>query len=268
MEPRPPWHEAVASHLAGCATVDLAAARAHVAAAVAAGASVVHAADLALAFAVAAGDPVAARRFEALVGRDLVASVRAVDRTPAFVDEVAQDLRVKLTVGDRGAPRIASYRGTGPLVAWVAVAARRAALNAKRAARRTPVVDPLVELADREPDPELRHLRQLYRTEFRDALAAALAAASDRDRALLRLRFVEGLELAQLGRMYRVHESTASRWLAAARAQVAEAARLHLMVRLTITTATADSVARMVVSGLDLSLARLLGAGADAAERA
>lgn len=211
MEPRPPWHATVASHLAGCATVDLAAAHAHVAAAVAAGASVVHAADLALAFAVAAGDPVAARRFEALVGRDLVASVRAV--------------------ADRE-------------------------------------LDPLVELADREPDPELRHLRQLYRTEFRDALAAALAAASDRDRALLRLRFVEGLELAQLGRMYRVHESTASRWLAAARAQVAEAARLHLMVRLTITTATADSVARMVVSGLDLSLARLLGAGADAAERA
>ena len=152
-------------------------------------------------------------------------------------------------------------------MAWVAVAARRAALNAKRAARRAPIhVDPLVELADREPDPELRHLRQLYRTEFRDALAAALAAASDRDRALLRLRFVEGLELAQLGRMYRVHEATASRWLAAARARIALAARLYLMARLTITSSTADSVARMVVSGLDLSLTRLLAEGASPGE--
>ena len=111
---------------------------------------------------------------------------------------------------------------------------------------------------DREPDPALRHLRTLYRTEFREALAAALAALPDRDRAVLRLRFVEGLELAQIGRMYRVHESTASRWLSAAREAVASATRDGLMARLAVTTATADSVARMVASGLDLSVARLL----------
>ena len=74
----------------------------------------------------------------------------------------------------------------------------------------------------------------------------------------MRLRFVEGLELAQIGQLYRVHESTASRWLSAARAAVASATRDGLMARLAITTATADSVARMVASGLDLSVARLL----------
>lgn len=254
-----PWDDAVMAQLAGCGRVDAVAARAHVADAIAAGAASAHAADLALAFAVAAGDPVAARRFEAAVGDELIAAVRAIDREPAFVDEVVQEVRIKLTVGDGGPPRIASYRGAGPLRAWVAVAARRAALNAKRAVRRDRTEpDPMIELADREPDPELRHLRTLYRSEFRDALTAALAAASDRDRTLLRLRFVEGLELAHIGRMYRVHESTASRWLTAARAQLAEATRANLMARLAVTSATADSVARMVASGLELSVARLL----------
>jgi RNA polymerase sigma-70 factor (ECF subfamily) len=75
---------------------------------------------------------------------------------------------------------------------------------------------------------------------------------------VLRLRFVEGLELAQIGRLYRVHESTASRWVAAALEAVGRATRERLAARLAIGSATADSVARMVHSQLDLSIARLL----------
>ncbi len=259
---REPWRDAVDAAIAGCARVAATAVHAHVGAAIAGGAVPAHAGDLALAFAVAAGDPVAARRFEALVGGELVAAARAIDRDPAFVDEICQLARVRLVVGDGGPPRIAGYRGAGPLRAWVAIAARRLALNARRGGdpgdAGAAADDALAELVDREPDPALRHLRTLYRTEFREALTAALAALPDRDRAVLRLRFVEGLELAQIGQLYRVHESTASRWLSAARAAVASATRDGLMARLAITTATADSVARMVASGLDLSVARLL----------
>ncbi len=263
MTEREPWQQGVDQAVDGCTRVTRAAVDAHVRAAIAGGAAPAHAADLALAFAVAAGDPVATRRFEAQVGGELVAAARAIDRDPAFVDEICQLARVRLIVGDGGLPRIAGYRGAGSLRAWVAIAARRLALNARRAAdpgdADTRGSDALAELVDREPDPALRHLRTLYRTEFREAMtAAALAALGDRERALLRLRYVDGLELAQLGRMYRVHESTASRWLAAARAQVATSARAQLMARLAITTDTADSVARMVASGLDLSVARLL----------
>lgn len=258
---REPWRDAVDAAIAGCARVSAEATLAHVRAAIAGGAAPAHAGDLGLAFAVAAGDPVAARRFEALVGGELVAAARAIDRDPAFVDEICQLARVRLVVGDGGPPRIAGYRGAGPLRAWVAIATRRLALNARRGGDPGDAGggdDALAELVDREPDPELRHLRTLYRTEFREALSAALAALPDRDRAVLRLRFVEGLELAQIGRMYRVHESTASRWLSAAREAVARATRDGLMARLAVTTATADSVARMVASGLDLSVARLL----------
>jgi RNA polymerase sigma-70 factor (ECF subfamily) len=214
-----------------------------------------HAADLALAFGVMREDPDALRLFEEMCTPEITVAIRAIDRDPAFVDEVAQVTRVRLLVGE-GA-RIATYRGTGPLRAWVAIAARRIAINAKRDAK--PVSDdPLAELVDREPDPELRHLKQLYRGEFRAALTAALAALPDRARAVLRLRFVDALELAQIGRLYRVHESTASRWISGALDDIATATRKNLVARLSITPDTADSVARMVQSGLDLSVARLL----------
>lgn len=259
MSEREAWQGEVEAAVAGCTRVALAAAVAHVREAIAGGAAVVHAADLALAYAVAAGDPVAVRRFDERVGGELVAAARAIDRAPAFVDEICQQARVRLVVGDGGPPRIASYRGGGSLRAWAAMATRRLALNAKRGGDPADAgVEALAELVDREPDPELRHLRGLYKTELREALTAALAALDDRGRAVLRLRFVEGLELAQIGRVYRVHESTVSRWVTAAREQVAADARARLMARLGIATATADSVARMVASGLELSVARLL----------
>jgi RNA polymerase sigma-70 factor (ECF subfamily) len=216
-----------------------------------------HGEDLELARAVARGEPDAVKRFDREVAGEIAAAVRKVDRDPAFVDEITQRVRVRLLVADGDdPPRIGAYRGTGPLRAWVAITALRVALNAKRDA--PPAGDVLAEVVDREPDPELRHLKTLYRAEYREALTNAIAALGDRERALLRLRFVSGLELAQIGKLYKVHESTASRWIAAAVEAVGIGARERLVHKLAITDATADSVARLVASQLDLSIARLL----------
>jgi len=250
-----PWQDAIHAAIDGCTGVTLVDTVAHVDAAIEAGASPARAADLALAFAVASGDPVAARRFDAHVGDELATAVRAVDRDPGFVDEICRRTRGRLVTGDRGAPRIAGYRGARPLRAWAAIAAQRDALRAKREPRPDRAAgDVLADLVDREPDPELRELRGRYRAEVRAALTAAIAGLSDRARAVLRLRFVDGLELAELGRLYRVHESTAARWVTAARDDVAAQAR----ARLEIASATVDAIARMVHSQLDLCIARLL----------
>jgi len=251
--------DAVRGALAGTRVAE-AEAVAYVEAAIAAGAAPAHAGDLALAFAVASGDADAARKLDELCAGEIAAAARAIDPDRAFVDEVCQRTRVRLVVGDGAPPRIAGYRGSGPLRAWVAIAAQRIALNAKRDAKPGAAAsdDVLADLVDREPDPELRHLKELYRAEFREALTAALGGLGDRARAVLRLRFVDGLELAQIGRLYRVHESTASRWISGALDDVAAATRKHLVSRLAVTPGTADSVARMVQSGLDLSIARLL----------
>ncbi len=254
------WRDDVAAMAQRWSRVSLDAVLAHVRTAIAAGASPAHAADLALAYGVAAGDPVATKRFDEHVATDLAAAVRAIDADAAFVDEIAQRTRVRLVVGDDRAPTIATYKGTGPLRAWVAISARRMALNARRDAKPERAVsdDILADVVDREPDAELRHLRALYRTEFREALSSAIAGLPDRARAILRLRFVEGLELAQIGRLYRVHESTASRWVSGALEDIGRDTRERLIARLDISAETADSVSRMVQSGLDLSVARLL----------
>jgi RNA polymerase sigma-70 factor (ECF subfamily) len=230
----------------------------HVEAAIARGALASYAADLVLAYAASHGDAAALRRFEGECGGEIVAAARKVDRAPAFVDEIAQRVRVRLLVGDGAAPpRLASYRGTGPLRAWVAIASLRVALNAKR--DDVPAADDvLADVVDREPNPELRHMKELYRAEFRDALAAALSELPDRSRALLRLRHVDALELAEIGKLYAVHASTVSRWIADANADVASAARKRLVAKLALAPSAIDSVARMVASQLDLSIARLL----------
>lgn len=218
-----------------------------------------HADDLALAARIVRGDRDALATFERDVAFEIEAAVAKVDRDRTFIGELAQQIRIKLLVGDGGSPpKIASYRGTGPLRAWVAIASLRVALNAKRA-KHPPTTDLLADIFDREPDPELRHLHALYRNELADALTTAIAALSDRDRALLRMRFVGGLELAQIAKLYGVHESTASRWLAAAAERIHDDARARLVERLAISPATAESVARLVRSQLDLSIARLLG---------
>lgn len=253
----PTWRERLGVAAARDAD-DLAA---HAAAAIARGALLEHAEDLAFAWALGRGHADAVRRFDRELVPEIDAAARKVDRSPAFLDEVRQVARIRLLVGDGDAPpRIATYGGRGPLRGWIAVAALRIALNLVRAGKRAVEHDVLTDVIDREPDPELRHLRTLYRAELRDALTGALHGLPDRARALLRLRFVDGLELAHIGKLYGVHESTASRWIAQAVETVSTQARQRLIEKLAISASSLDSVARMVASNLDLSIARLLEA--------
>jgi len=220
-----------------------------------------HETDLALARAAAAGDPAAVRALEPRIAREAAAAARRIDRARGFADEVTQAVRVRLLVADAaGKVRIADYAGRGPLDAWIGVAATRVALNLKRGAgREVAAADVLEEVIAREPDPELRHLKSTYRAELRAALEAALAALPDRQRAVLRLTYVDGLRLHQIARLYQVHESTVSRWLTQATDDVATATRTKLAATLAVSPGSADSVARMVLSNLDLSIARILG---------
>jgi RNA polymerase sigma-70 factor (ECF subfamily) len=216
-----------------------------------------HTDELRLAWAAGQGDATAQRELERLITLEADAAARQVDRAPGFADEVRQALRVRLLVADGGRRRIDDYAGRGPLRGWLGVAALRIAINLKRAPAASD--DALTELVSGEVDPELRYLKTLYRAEFRAALEAALGGLPERARLLLRLSYVDGLSLAQLGRLYQVHETTAGRWVHQAAADVAAEARRRLTARLQLSRSSLDSVARMVMSNLDLSIARVLG---------
>lgn len=254
-----------AARAAPGAVIDPVALADHLGALAAAGAPAAHdgaLVDLALAFAAAHGDPAAIAWFEREVLPAATAALRALGTAVSDVDEATQRVRAKLLVGD-GAPRLLGYRGQGRLRAWTRVVAVREELMAGRARRReTPLSDAVLAAApDPSDDPELGHLRRHYRPELASAMAAAVANLALRERALLRYSVVDGLTLDEIGAIYRAHKSSVSRWLSRARARLWQETRAALQTRLAIDEVDLESIVRLLRSGLDLSLERLLQPG-------
>jgi RNA polymerase sigma-70 factor (ECF subfamily) len=227
----------------------------------AAAVAALHTGDLLLASARLAGDRTALAIFDETFMPGVREAVRTIDPSPAFGDEIVQRLRERLLVaaGD-GPARLAEYSGRGALAAWLRVAAIRTALNARRADHRYVAAEGLDRIAG-GANPELEVLRRTYRQEFADAFRESVRALEDRERAILRLSVVDGLDQAALAALYRVSVSTISRWLARARDRIAEDTERRLRSRLRLTSSEFDSLAALVVSQLDVSLASQLRSG-------
>jgi RNA polymerase sigma-70 factor (ECF subfamily) len=75
---------------------------------------------------------------------------------------------------------------------------------------------------------------------------------------VLRLHVVEGLNIDEIGALFKVHRSTVARWIAAARTQVLTDARKQLRAELGLSAGEFDSLAGVVRSQLDLSVAGIL----------
>jgi len=69
------------------------------------------------------------------------------------------------------------------------------------------------------------------------------------------------MTLDRLGVMFGVDGSTVSRWLAKARAAILAATQAELSRNLDVSPADFDSLARLVVSQLDVSIAALFDVG-------
>jgi len=106
--------------------------------------------------------------------------------------------------------------------------------------------------------PEVDYLRTRYKAEFEAAVREALAGLPDRDRLLLKLTIVSGLSHEQLANIYRVNQSTITRWIARARAQVLETTEREICARLRMPPGEFRSLAGLLVSRLDLSISRVL----------
>lgn len=215
--------------------------------------------ELFLAWACARGDAIALEHLETHYFSKLAAAVCRVDRSPAFLDDVLQQLREKLLVGKPA--RIDTFEGAGPLISWLRAAAVRTALNARRPrAREAEGEDAaLEELPLGGPDPELAIIRLQHRAVFSEAFKAALAELSARERNVLRLQGLDGLSLERIGEVYGVNKSTVSRWLTHVHEVVLQRTRAELAQRLTLDTTQLDSLFRAMRSSLELSVARLLG---------
>jgi RNA polymerase sigma-70 factor (ECF subfamily) len=84
-------------------------------------------------------------------------------------------------------------------------------------------------------------------------------ALPDRDRLLLRLQYVDGLNLDAIAALYRIHRSTAVRWRARIRRELLESTRQRIHESVRLTDSEFDSVFHLVRSEMHVSLRRALG---------
>jgi RNA polymerase sigma-70 factor (ECF subfamily) len=213
--------------------------------------------DLYLACACLHGVPGALETFDRQILSRLPSLVARLGPTAEQLDELMQVLRAKLFTG--AAPRIGEYSGRGSLVAWLRVAALRAAIDLLRAAARLPeaLVDE-EQLMASSATPEIEALRNRYRPRFAAAFKRAFALLTTDERNLIRFHFVDGLGLEQLAPLFQVARSTMFRRLHACTRALHEMMRAELAEELALSESEFDSLATLVKSDLDVSLSALL----------
>ena len=88
-----------------------------------------------------------------------------------------------------------------------------------------------------------------------------MAALPARDRLLLRLQYVDALDITAIGALYRMHRSTVVRWRASVRRELFEGTRRRLRESVAVTDSEFDSLLRVVRSQMYVSLSQALAGG-------
>jgi RNA polymerase sigma-70 factor (ECF subfamily) len=222
------------------------------------------AADLTIVLACARGSADAIAMLERKHHATLAFTCRRFANAGHTTEDLMQILREKLfvTEGD-AAPKIADYDGRGSFATWLRVTAVRLFIDLTRRKDRAREA----VLADEEPDliAPADIALDTIKAEYREAVAAALAEAAMRlesgDRHILRQHLVAGLSIDQLGAAMGVHRATAARRISRARELLATTTRDLLAERLSLEPEELGEVYGLVISKLDMSIARLLATG-------
>jgi RNA polymerase sigma-70 factor (ECF subfamily) len=215
--------------------------------------------DLYLVVACVARQPEALVAFERQFLTGITSKVGRVALTPDQADELRQRLRVTLLVGPD--PKIGNFRGQGPLWAWVQVCAVRLALRATADKKHLLVDDTsfLDNVVSRDADQEVLAVKGLYGETFQKALEESFTALAAREKTILRMHFLDGRNIDEIGRVFHVHRATVARWLVAIRQQVLRSLCQKVSLDLETSKSEFSSLFRLVFSDIRLSLLRILG---------
>ena len=229
-------------------------------------------ADLYLACACAQQLPGAIAAFDRDYIREVDVALARMRIGPPRLADIKQLVRQRLFVGGgtAGQPtspgKIAEYGGRGDLRRWVRSVAVRTCLNELRKGKREVLIDDdqlIAQHAMSADDPEVEYMKRTYANEFKAAFAAALGQLGAREQTLLRYHHVDGLNIDEIGAIYRIHRVTAFRWLEKAKELLVRATLETLRGRLKLPAAELESVLRMIRSQIHLSLVRHLGGPSD-----
>ncbi|MFK7999575.1 MAG: sigma-70 family RNA polymerase sigma factor [Polyangiales bacterium] len=216
--------------------------------------------ECALVVAATQGSLPAQRRLETEYFARIPAFVASMKLGDALVDDVAQDVRQKLLVGEP--PKILAYVGRGSLAALIRVTATRTAISTLRKGKRE-TQELELDRAIGELDPERRHLKDHYRGLFRESFAAAVQTLDPRERNMLRLHFLQKVTLQQLASMYGIHRATVVRQLAAIREKIAKGTRSGLKSHGAVGATDLESIVDLLKSRFDVSVEGLLASMSD-----
>lgn len=215
--------------------------------------------ELVLAAACLAGNAAAIRAFNDEMFDRVDRVLSRLGLGAADADDVKQDVRTKLLVASAsGDPKLALYRGTGPLPHWIASVAGREALGSMRKRKPADAIDDDDFLADAADDPELVTLKAQHGAAFKEAFQAAVRELSSRERGILRALIVDDRSVNEVAAVYGIHRVTASRWVSELRADLLKRTRNQLRDRFQLDASSLDSALRLLDSNLELSLYRLL----------
>ncbi len=229
-------------------------------------------ADLYLACACAKGVTAAINAFDRDYMKEVDIALARMRIGPPRLSDVKQLVRQRLFVGGgtAGAPtsagKIAEYAGRGDLRRWVRSVAVRTCLNELRKGKREILVDDdrlIAQHAVSADDPEVEYMKKTYSAEFKAAFSAALAMLGAREQTLLRYHHVDGLNIDEIGAIYRVHRVTAFRWLEKAKELLVRTTLDTLRSKLKLPASELESVLRMIRSQIHLSIVRQLGGPTD-----
>jgi RNA polymerase sigma-70 factor (ECF subfamily) len=206
-----------------------------------------------------ARDPEAYQAFEKRYLSALTQNVGRIALSADQADELRQQLRVTLLLGAE--PKIGTFRGQGPLGAWVQVCAVRLALKLGAASERLAIPDAslLEGLVSQDADQELLAAKSQYRDTFQAALEECFSALPSRQKTLLRMHFLDGMSIDEMGQVFHVHRATIARWLVAVRREVLDQICAKIQVSLRASSSEFRSMVRLVRNDVRLSLHRILG---------
>jgi RNA polymerase sigma-70 factor, ECF subfamily len=219
-------------------------------------------ADLYLACACVRGVPAAIETLEREYLEKLPATLAYLKQPGTVLDEVRQLVRIHLLIGTNEAgPRLVEYTGRGTLPSWIRVIATRMAHKQVAPPQEQPEENLLAALEDLPspgPDAELALIKRRHHREFRQATREAFSVLSTEQRHLLRLHFIDRLSTTEMAPLFRVSQSTVSRWLKVARQAVFEETRRCLQRRLGLSSHEFSSLLASLDSQFDLSLSQVL----------
>jgi RNA polymerase sigma-70 factor (ECF subfamily) len=180
----------------------------------------------------------------------LAPAVRGIGIVDSDVEELLARARARLLVGDVTTEAgLLKYTGRGPVGGFVRTTILRLAIDQKRREpRTTDEIDRLADVVSSDPTVEL--MRKQYGGLVAEALRVAWKSLPTDDRLLISYQVFDGLTVDEIGRLLKVHRSTAARRCVTVRERLLVEIRRQLGAQLGAGSTTVDSIMRAVMTGL------------------